>query len=222
VLTANLWNGGADPERFAELVEACRADVVCVQELAPEQADALARVLPHGRLAPARDNSGMGIALRRPAELTRIPLPCRDAHVARLDAGAWPELGAGLEVIGVHVLGPHVWPPWRTWPLRRGQLVGLERYLAEAARGPRLLVGDLNATTAFAVYRRLVARLPDAHREAALRRGVRAAATWGPTPGAPRLLRIDHALAEGVRVEDAQVVAIPGGDHSALLIEVGS
>jgi endonuclease/exonuclease/phosphatase (EEP) superfamily protein YafD len=220
-MTANLWNGGADPERFAGLVEASRADVVCVQELAPEQADALARVLPHGRLSPARDNTGMGIALRRPAELSRIALPCRDAHVAHLDAGAWPELPDGLEVIGVHVLGPHVWPPWRAWPLRRGQLVGLERYLAEAPPRARVMVGDFNATPAFRVYRRLAARLPDAHHEVARRRGTRPAATWGPTPGAPRMLRIDHALAEGVRVEDAQVLAIPGGDHSALLIEIG-
>jgi endonuclease/exonuclease/phosphatase (EEP) superfamily protein YafD len=222
VMTANLWNGGADPERFAELVEACRADVVCTQELAPEQADALARVLPHGQLSPARDNTGMGIALRRPADLTRIALPCRDAHVARLAPAAWPELADGLEVIGVHVLGPHVWPPWRAWPLRRGQLVGLERYLDQAPRRARVLVGDFNATPAFAVYRRLAARLRDAHREVALRRGGRAAPTWGPTPGAPRVLRIDHALAEGVRVEDVQVVAISGGDHSALLVEVGS
>lgn len=222
VLTANLWNGGADPEAFAELVQACGADVVCAQELAPDQADALGRVLPHGALAPARDNSGMGIALRRPAALERLPLPCRDAHVARLHPSDWPELGAPLEVIGVHILGPHVWPPWRAWPLRRRQLRALERYLAGDPERPRLLVGDLNATPLFAVYRRLAARLRDAHHEAARRRGARPASTWGPTPGFPRLLRIDHALAASVQVEDVRVLAVPGADHSALLVELRS
>jgi endonuclease/exonuclease/phosphatase (EEP) superfamily protein YafD len=220
VLTANLWNGGADPDEFAALVEACGADVVCAQELAPEQADALSRVLPHGALAPARDNTGMGIALRRPAALDRVELPHRDAHVARLDPVEWPELGAALEVIGVHILGPHVWPPWRAWPLRRGQLRALERYLAGDPERPRLLVGDLNATPLFRVYRRLAAHLRDVHREAARRRGARPASTWGPTPGWPRLLRIDHALAAGVEVEDVRVVAVPGADHSAVLVQL--
>jgi endonuclease/exonuclease/phosphatase (EEP) superfamily protein YafD len=221
VLTANLWNGRADPQAFAALVEAQRVDVVCAQELAPEQAEALARVLPHGRLEPARDNTGMGIALRRAASLSCVTLPCRDARVAELDPAVWPELSAPLEVIGVHVIGPHVWPPWRAWPLRRGQLAGLERYLAQAPPRARLLVGDLNATPVFGVYRRLAARLRDAHRESARRRGARPASTWGPAPGFPRVLRIDHALAAGVHVEDVRVLDIRGADHSALLVEVG-
>ena len=42
LLTANLANGAADPGAFADLVEAAEPDVVLVQELAPEQAEALA------------------------------------------------------------------------------------------------------------------------------------------------------------------------------------
>ena len=52
ILSANLASGGADPEAFAELVRRCEPDVVAVQELAPNQADALARLLPHGELSP--------------------------------------------------------------------------------------------------------------------------------------------------------------------------
>jgi endonuclease/exonuclease/phosphatase family metal-dependent hydrolase len=48
ILSANLRNGGADPEAFADLVRETGAEVVAVQELAPAQADALARVLGHG------------------------------------------------------------------------------------------------------------------------------------------------------------------------------
>jgi endonuclease/exonuclease/phosphatase family metal-dependent hydrolase len=77
LLTANLANGAADPSAFADLVEAAEPDVVAVQELAPEQAEALARVLPFGKLEPARDHHGMGIALRAPGSVRRLSLPYR-------------------------------------------------------------------------------------------------------------------------------------------------
>jgi len=220
VLTANLWNGGADPVGFAELVAGAEVDVACVQELAPEQAEALARVLPEGRLEPARDHTGMGIALRRAAPLSRIDLPRRDARIAVLSAPGWPGLVQPLEVIAVHVSGPHVWPYWRSWRERRAQLRGLETYLRSAPHPFRLLVGDLNATPLWPVYRRLTRHLGDVHADAARRQGARPARTWGPTPGAPRLLRIDHALGRGLRCEAARVVRVPGGDHSALIVDV--
>ncbi len=52
-------NGRADPEAFADLVNGSGADVVAVQELSPEQADALGRMFPHGRLEPSRGFNGM-------------------------------------------------------------------------------------------------------------------------------------------------------------------
>jgi endonuclease/exonuclease/phosphatase (EEP) superfamily protein YafD len=220
ILTANLWNGGADPQAFAELVAAQEVDVACLQELAPEQAEALARVLPHGVLEPARDHRGMGIALRRPATQRRIALPHRDAFVAELRPGDWPGLAHALEVINVHVMGPHVRPLVYGWRVRRGQLAGIASYLDTAVRQPRLLVGDLNATPLWRVYRRLASRLSDLAEEAARRRAARPPATWGPTPAWPRLLRIDHALGEGLRVEDARVVPLPWSDHSALIVDV--
>lgn len=217
VLTANLWNGGADPAGVAEVVEAWAVDVACTQELAPEQAEALARVLPHGCLEPARDHTGMGIALRRPAGLRRLELAGRDAWVAELDPAHWPGLAECLEVISVHIVGPHLLRGWRQ---RRGQLHALERYLDGAGPRPRLLVGDLNATPLWPVYRRLTRRLHDGPADVARRRGARPQRTWGPTPRSPRLLRIDHALVAGVHVEDAHVVPLPGGDHSALLVDL--
>ena len=50
ILTGNLANGAADPQAFADLVRSYRADVVAVQELVPEQAEALAEVMPYGVL----------------------------------------------------------------------------------------------------------------------------------------------------------------------------
>ena len=220
VLSANLWNGAADPGALAELVEKLRIDVVCAQELGPEQAEALAGVLPHGELKPALDHNGIGIALRRPAGVSRVELPRRDALVAQLDPADWPGLCACLEIVSVHVVGPHSWPFHTSWPQRREQLRRLERYLTDASPGARLLVGDLNATPVWRVYRRLTRHLEDAAVRAARRRGRRPSATWGPTWRWPRLLRIDHALVAGSQVEDVQIVTLPGGDHSGLLVEL--
>jgi len=38
IVSANLWNGRAHPEAFAELVAGLEADIVAVQEMSPEQA----------------------------------------------------------------------------------------------------------------------------------------------------------------------------------------
>lgn len=219
ILSANLWNGRADPEAFAEQIEALEVDVAAVQELAPAQAEALARVLPYGRLDPAEDFCGMGIALRRPAEVKLWPLPYRDARCAELDPHTWPGLGAPLQVVNVHVLAPHAFPPVRTLGVRRKQVRGILARLAASA-GARVLVGDLNATPLWPAYRRLTSALEDAAHRHARREGRRPARTWGPWPGGPRLLRIDHVLSEGVAVESLRTLHVAGSDHSALLVDL--
>ena len=75
LISANLRCGRADAEAFAELVERERAAVVAVQELGPRQAEALAALLPHGKLEPTPDGVGMGVALRRPGAVERLALP---------------------------------------------------------------------------------------------------------------------------------------------------
>ena len=106
ILTANLWNGRAEPEALAEVIARTEPDALLVQELAPEQARAIERLMPHGILLPRSDKLGMGLALRRAAPVSRLPLPRRDALVARIDAGAWPGLAAPLEIINVHLSAP--------------------------------------------------------------------------------------------------------------------
>jgi len=220
ILTANLWNGGADPERFAALLRELAVDVACLQELAPEQAEAVAEVLPHGRLEPATDHDGMGIALRRPAPLEALPLPRRALRTARLAPEAWPGLVAPLSVWNVHIEAPHSRPGslWR----RRRQLRALLAHLERGAGGRLVLLGDLNATPLWPVYRRIAARLPDAAREVAARRGERPRRTWTPAAGDrhPRLLRIDHVFARGVDVLELRAVNVPGSDHDALVVDL--
>ena len=215
LISANLRHGGADPAALEDLIARENAAIVAVQELGPALAETLGRMLPHGKLEPTPDGLGLGVALRRPAVVERLPLPVRDARVARLEAEDWPELDGRIEILNVHIAAPHT----RDWHRRGGQVAGLEAYL-EKVPGPRVLVGDLNATPLWPVYRRLVARLEDGARIVAARAGQPPRRTWGPTEGSPRVLRIDHVLVDAVDVHDVRVVSLPGSDHSALVVDL--
>lgn len=224
ILTANLWNGNADPERFAELVEREGVDVACVQELAPEQTEPLAAVLPHGVLEPARDYKGMGIALRRPAAVETLPLHYRPLRAARLDPQHWPGLAEPVSIWNVHVRAPHSFPQPAAWATRRAQLRGLLDHLANGSAGPRLLlVGDFNATPVWPVYRHVARQLEDVVLASARRAGRSPARTWGPFwRRAPwlRLLRIDHAFGRGIAVSRVRSFHVPGSDHDALCVDL--
>lgn len=219
IVSGNLCNGSADPEAFADLVQSRAADVVAVQELGPEQADALARVFPHGQLEPDRDYTGMGIALRRPAALGRLPLVPRNGRVARLDPANWPELAHPVEVVNVHVSAPHSWPIWVQPARRRRQLRGILDHVDSTPHGALALVGDFNATPLWPLYRGVVARLDDVALTHARRRDARPQKTW-PCWRGGRLLRIDHCFARGLGVEGFEVVDIPGSDHCALVVDL--
>ena len=219
LMTANLWSRKTDPDALASLLESLQPDVLAVQELGHEQAEAIASVLPHGNLEPRHDYDGMGIALRRPAEMTQITLAKRDAHVARLGPDTWPGLDREVEIVNIHVLAPHAFPFWRTLPTRRGQVRGLARFLDENPHAARVVCGDMNATPAWPAYRRIAERLHDVVHHHATRAGGRPPRTWGPWHGAPRLLRIDHVFASGGQVLDLQAVAVEGSDHTALVVD---
>lgn len=220
ILSANLWNGAAEPDAFARLATKSGADVVAVQELAPDQAEALSSVMPHGVLSPSTDYMGMGIVSRSAGRFATVPLPYRSGFSVQLEPGDWPGLLKPLEILNLHIAAPHV-RPYGVGPIhRRRQWRALAGYLDEHPRDARVLVGDFNSTPAWPLYRRLAPRFEDAAVEAARRHGRRPAATWGPTPDAPRVLRIDHGFVQGLPVEDFQVIPVPGSDHCAVLVEL--
>lgn len=217
ILSANLANGRADAQAFADLVERVEPDVVTVQELAPAQAEALARVLPFGKLEPALDHNGLGIALRSPGSVRPLPLPYRSAFVAEL-TGPDEE---GIEVLNVHLAAPHVHPVTQRVRDRRGQLRQILAHLDATPRRRRVLAGDLNSTPLWPAYRRLRARFDDAAVDAARRAGRRPGRTWGPWAGSVRLLRIDHVLVRGLAPLESRVLPLRGSDHSALVVDLG-
>jgi endonuclease/exonuclease/phosphatase family metal-dependent hydrolase len=220
LVSANLWNGHADAEGFAAMVEELGADVVAVQELGFRQAEVLGRTMPYGQLDPADDYTGLGIALRHPGKVWRLPLPLRDARLTEVmldGTGGAPE---SIEIVNIHIQAPHFPFSPTTHLRRRGQLQGLERHLDSTPRRRRVVVGDFNATAIWPVYRRVAARMTDAAVEWARGQGRGPEKTWGPWAGAPRLLRIDHAFVNGLRVRDFRTLRFTGGDHSALVLDL--
>jgi len=216
VLSANLANGKAHAEAFADLIEAVEPDVVTVQELAPVQAEALARVLPFGKLEPRLDHSGMGIALRAPGSVRALPLPYRSAFVADVPG---PD-EESIEVLNIHLAAPHVPPITQRVRDRSGQIRDIVAYVDAMPRRWRVLAGDLNASPVWPAYRRLRGRFADAAVEAARRDGRRPGRTWGPWAGSVRLFRIDHVLVQGLLAVDSRVLPLRGSDHSALIADL--
>jgi len=223
IMSANLWNGRADPEAFADLVLAQAVDVVAVQEISPEQAEALSAVMPYGELQPGRKHDGMGIAMQRPAEMSRVPMAHRDARVAHLDPAHWPEVGRRLEVVNVHLMAPQMFRPEPAFRVRPKQVRSLVEHLQTRPEDQRVVLGDFNATPLWPAYRRIAAQLTDAAVVAAEKLGRPAAATWGPGQGSPGLVRIDHGfIGDAVRVEDFRVVSVPDSDHCAIVMDVSA
>lgn len=220
IISANLWNGRADADAFAALVVELGADVVAVQELGFRQAKALGRVMPHGRLDPADDYRGLGIALRRPGEVWRLPLPCRDARVTEVVLDGNGGAAESIEIVNIHIQAPHFPLAARTHAERRGQLQGLERHLDASPERRRVVVGDFNATPIWPVYRRVASRLNDAAVEYARRKGRRAEPTWAPWSGAPRMLRIDHVFVRGLGVHGFQTLRLRGADHCVIVVDL--
>src|SRR5262249_5415771 len=208
---------GAGADAFADVVGAVEPDVVAVQELHPVQAEALARVLPFGKLEPGVNHRGMGIALRVPGSVRALRLPYRSAFVTDV---AVPDDGEAVEILNVHLSAPHIPPFGRRIRQRRGQLREIFAHLDATPRRWRVLVGDLNATPNWPAYRRLRARFDDAAVQAARRMGREPGRTWGPWSGSVRLFRIDHVLVRGLVAVESRVLHLRGSDHSALMADL--
>lgn len=219
VFSANLRRGNADPDALAELLRTHDVDVAAFQEYSDRHRQAVSSVLPSGSL-PAGDAPKVALALRHSAAVLRIELCGRDALRTLLQPEHWPGLSAPLEIVVAHIQAPHLWPIWQSLALRRVQLRGLLAYLRDSPEIPRVVVGDLNATPLWPVYRRLTRVLEDAALLHARKRRRSPDPTWSPWPDGRPLLRLDHGLVGRVEVHDFRVLPVAGSDHSGILLEV--
>lgn len=216
--------------RIADVLHACDADVIALQELdvgrvrsgGADQAETIARRLGarelffHPAWRNENEHYGDAILTRLPAKLLRADALPTAGLTRREPRGAlWAQVDTGsgrLHVVNTHFgLGPRermaqalamLGPQWL------GQLDPTE---------PAILLGDLNSMPGGRVYRKLASRLTDVPAHLG-----RAKPTF-PT-GRP-LIRIDHVFAtRGVRAREAEVIATPlarlASDHLPLLVAI--
>lgn len=157
IYTQNLYNGRADAASFAAALQEHRPHVVAVQELSSNCAEVLRDWGTSCLLDPKDDTTGMGLAVRGGAELSRIEFPCRDPVRAILQDDPW----AGVEVVNAHLVNPISRPMRLSLRLRTQELAELETML-RAQSAARVLVGDFNSSPAWPLYRRLRTLATDA------------------------------------------------------------
>jgi len=213
-LTSNIQLGKGDVEQLADLVRSERVDILAVQELTPDAADRIARStiaadLPNSFVRTGRLAGGTAL-------YSRYPL----SAAAALDGFALTNVTAVVDVPGrgdVQVFVVHPVPPtsagWAEELARIGTAMA-----AVAPERPVIALGDFNATTDHARYRRL---LVDGYRDA----GEVAGAGWLPTYPTdktyPPVVGIDHVVVRGLTAAAVTSHHIAGADHRAVLAEVG-
>lgn len=226
VMTWNLELGSQAAERLPAVLKATEADIVALQELTPEAADAiendpeLAERFPYRLLWPDRSVLGLGL-------LSRLPMTAGDHGTAPPIASATVTLDGGrvLRVLNAHPLPGRIATvsvlrlPIGFDPSQRDQQLAAVRSAAdelEALGDPVVLLGDLNVASTEPAYDDLLGRWRDAHAEA----GTGPGWTWRPS----RLeflgigvLRIDYVLVtpDIQPVSSVQDCSQPG-DHCAV------
>jgi endonuclease/exonuclease/phosphatase family metal-dependent hydrolase len=224
-------DGQISPARIAEVIAACDADIVALQELdigrarsgGVDQAQEIARELGmhmhfHPALTVMEEHYGDAILTTRPSRLIRgDALPSwgqrrfvepRGALWACVNVG-----GADVQIINTH-LGLR--GPERL--MQVDALLGPDWIRHAGCQEPVILAGDLNAIPRSRVYRRLAAHLRDAQ---LCQRSRRQQATY--PSGAP-FLRLDHVfVSSSVEVLRAATIRTPiariASDHLPLLVE---
>lgn len=213
VLTLNVHTANPRHDLVEAFLRRENPDVIVLTEVDARwltQLVSLTNTWPHSVQAPRNDNFGIALFSRCPLERARV------AYLG--EAGA-PSIEAQTRIEGplVSFLGTHPLPPGsaENSRLRDEQLDRVAQHLA-AQPGPRVLLGDLNATPWSPVFRRLLARsgLVDSLRG----RGYQP--TW---PGSffPFWIPLDHCLvSRELTVMDRRIGPRLGSDHLPVIVDL--
>lgn len=204
-----FWN--RNPAPFARYLERTNADAVFLQEVTPDLAQALPRLLPsypHAYIDP--DWRGAAMLSRWPivsAEWKPLAEAASRGALVRID---WR--GQRIALLGVHLHWPMA---SRQARLRDQQLAALASY-ARGAAEPLIVAGDFNVTPWSPKYRDFVEQ--SGLIDASLGQGL--TASW-PSPLTWLGIRIDHCFVAGPwRVLDAHIGPHVGSDHRPLVVEL--
>jgi endonuclease/exonuclease/phosphatase (EEP) superfamily protein YafD len=214
VLAFNTYEGQADVDQVAALIEQHRPDVIALSEAGQRFADRLAPLVEplgyhlHSSVGPrARDVAGVtAVVSDRLGDVqVRIGRETASFPYVELSGGG---LG-GLRMVAFHSVAPVPGsvPDWRHDLSLLGQWC--------AGPTPAIVAGDFNATLDHSPLRAGTAGCGDA----AAQRGEGLVPTWGPTPRLREFgPQIDHVFAtDGITAESFEVHDITGSDHRAVL-----
>lgn len=217
VMTCNVYKGQANAQDIVDAVRDQRVEVLALQETTEPFLKELANAgiydyLPHSTIANANhkyySNALFSSSpLESPAdaefESSASDMP---AGTVLFDHGRLP-----VRFVSVHTTSPST----STWDLWRRSLDEMD-VLRSRTDAHYVLMGDFNATTDHAPFRRL---LGERFQDASVASGHGLVFTWPANMRfVPAGAGIDHIVTErGVRVGQIKTIHIPGSDHDALL-----
>jgi len=213
VILANVLASNDNPAPLLELIEAEQPDLVFLLEVSPSWADklpALGKSFMHSVIEPRDGNFGIAMYSKLPvssaATVDSSPLGF-PTIVAALEIG-----GQSLQVVGTH---PQIPLGMQNYDARNQQLDAVARLLQKSG-GPRLLVGDLNAT----IWDRQYGSLENRTWLRNVREGFGLLPTW-PTFMPPAMIPIDHMLvSDEISVKDVRTGPAIGSDHLPLIATI--
>ena len=229
LLPGTCWLNHDSPERVLAGLRAITADVVGIEELLPQAADALAtdpgllEQFPYRFLEPERTVLGMGLLSRHP-----VTLQASGSDPPFIRALIHVPGGRTITAIVAHPLPARI-PSIGPLPMalesgeRDAAIAGIRSMVDEELAAGRsvVLFGDFNVTEREPAYFDLANGLRDAHLEVGWGPGF----TWAP-PGAQALpfgiLRIDYIFTSA----DLQPIDITGNcglpsDHCLIEARIG-
>ncbi len=213
LMFANVQGGNRDYEALFASVAEVRPDVLALAEVTPAwgaRLEALRGDYPYSSVLARPGGSGLALFSR---------LPLEGAEGLDIDASTHPVMRARVVLPRSSLSLLLLHPPTPMRPAKfRHRANQFEMADGLLGAGPRVLVGDLNATPWSPYFKELLARtrLRDA------REGAGLVTTWPASM--PPLLRIpiDHCLvSEEVRVRAVRAGPRTGSDHLPLVVELG-
>jgi endonuclease/exonuclease/phosphatase (EEP) superfamily protein YafD len=216
-MQANLMVGAADPESLVAMVREREVDVVTVQELTYQEADALKaagldEVLSHQFLVPYTDGGGgAGIYSRFPLSNPRsLDGFSPETLSAELNVG----LAQPVTLFAVHPAPAYISPPsvWADEQRRLGS------YMDKVAGRDNVIVsGDFNASYSNKQFRNL---LTNGYTSAADQLGSGLIPTYPTDKRYPAVVGIDHIITKGAVATSLERIEIEGSDHHGLIADI--
>lgn len=212
VATVSMTFGAADPHEVVDLVRDHDVDVLALQELTPESAQALREAglgeqLPYSEIHAEPGFTGTGLWSRLPQSDGRA----LDGLTSRTVQAVVESQAGPITVLAPHPAAPGLFAHDR-WS---EDLAALAVMVAEV-EGPLVVVGDLNATRDHRGFRDLeAAGLVDAADQA----GSGFAPTFPQGRGPFPVAAIDHVMVRDAPLTavDARTIVVSGADHRGLI-----